>query len=64
MDLSSPHPPMTEDIKTPAWLGLSALAPSYPFLPALSRSYPLLLPLTCSYLLLPALPSSSQTDLF
>ena len=39
---------------TPAWLGLSALAHSYPLFPALTSFYPLL----------PDLPSLSQTDIF
>ena len=54
-----PLSPRLEDFKTTAWLGLSTLAPSYPFLPALSRSYPLLPTLTRSYPLVPALPRST-----
>ena len=50
-----PLPRLSEDFKTTTLLGLSTLAPSYPFLPALYCSYLLLPVLTCSYLLLPAL---------
>ena len=53
-----PSPRLIEYSKMPAWLGLSALAPSYPYLPALSHSYPLLPTLTYSYLLLPAVTCS------
>ena len=57
--MPSPLPRLIEDSKMPAWLGLSALVPSYPFLPALAHSYPLLPTLTCSYSLLLALTRST-----